>query len=55
MGGEALGLMKARCPSVGKCQDMEAGVGELVSRGRGDGIGDFRTGNEEKEYNLKCK
>jgi hypothetical protein len=32
---EVLRLVKARCPSVGKCQDREVGVGELVSRGRG--------------------
>ena len=36
MRGEALGPVKARCTSVGECQDREAGVGELVSRG---GIG----------------
>ena len=30
--------MKARCPSVGECQDREAEVGGLVSRGRGGGI-----------------
>jgi hypothetical protein len=36
---EALGLVKAWCPSVGECQDREAGVGALVSRGRGDGTG----------------
>ena len=33
MGGEALGPMKPQCPSVGECQDQEAGVGGLVSRG----------------------
>jgi hypothetical protein len=32
-GGEALGPEKAQCPSVGECQDREAGVGGLVSRG----------------------
>jgi hypothetical protein len=37
MGGEALGPVKAQCPSVGECQGREAGVGELVSRGRGRG------------------
>ena len=31
MRGEALGLMKALCPSVGECQDREAEVGGLVS------------------------
>ena len=38
MVGEALGPMKARCPSEGECQDREAGVGGLVSWGRGDRI-----------------
>jgi hypothetical protein len=31
--------MKTLCPSVGKCQGQEAGVGGLVSRG-GDGVGE---------------
>jgi hypothetical protein len=39
VGGEALGPVKARCPSVGECQDQEAGVGGLVSKGRGEGRG----------------
>ena len=39
MGGEALGPEKAGCPSVGECQDREAGVGGLVSRGKGRGRG----------------
>ena len=39
MGGEALCPMKALCPSVGECQGQEAGVGELMSRGRGKGRG----------------
>jgi hypothetical protein len=30
--GETLGPMKALCPSVGECQDQEAGVGGLVNR-----------------------
>jgi hypothetical protein len=34
--GEALGLMKARCPSVGEFKDRKAGVDELVSREKGD-------------------
>jgi hypothetical protein len=45
MGGEALGPVKALCPSTGKCQEQEwewvgwgAGVG-------GEGIGDFQSGN----------
>jgi hypothetical protein len=36
VGGEALGPVKAPCHSVGECQDREAGVGGLVSRGRGE-------------------
>jgi hypothetical protein len=43
MGGEALGPEKIRCPSVWECQDREAGVGGLMSRGRWDGIGGFIT------------
>jgi hypothetical protein len=31
MGGEALGLEKARCPTVGECQHREVGMGRLVS------------------------
>ena len=54
MGGEALGLVKAQCPSVGECQDREAGVGGWVkqyphrSREMWDGIGGFQRGNQEK-------
>ena len=44
MRGEALGLVKTPCPSVGECQAREAGVGGLVNRGRGDGIGGFSEG-----------
>ena len=39
MGGEALGPVKALCPSVEECQGQEVGVGGLVSRGRGKWIG----------------
>ena len=39
MGGEALGPVKARCPSVGECQEREVGVGELVNE-----IGRFSEG-----------
>ena len=35
MGGKALGPGTALCPSVEECQDQEAGVGGLVSKGRG--------------------
>jgi hypothetical protein len=48
MGGEYLGPVKARCPSVGECQDRESGVGGLVSRGWRDGIGGFWRGNKER-------
>jgi hypothetical protein len=42
MGGEALGPMKALCPSVGECQGQEVGVDGLVSKGRREGMGVFR-------------
>ena len=45
MGGQALGLVKILCPSIGECQGQEAEVSELGSRGMGEGIGDFRGGN----------
>jgi hypothetical protein len=48
MRGEAFSLVKAQCPSVGECQDREAGVGGLVSRGRGNGMGRDWRGNEER-------
>ena len=50
MGEEALDLVRALCPSVGECQDQEAGVGVLVSRGRGEeeGIWGFWRGNQER-------
>jgi hypothetical protein len=43
--GEILGSVKAQCPSLGECKDREAGVGELMSRGKGDEIGGFWKGN----------
>ena len=49
MRGEALGTVKGLCSSVGECQDREAGVGGLVSRPKGDGIGDFQRGNQGRE------
>jgi hypothetical protein len=48
MGRESLGPVKALCPSVGECQIQEAGVGGLVSRGSGEGIGGFQRGNQER-------
>jgi hypothetical protein len=38
MGGEVFVPEKARCPNVGQCQDREAGVGGLLSRGGGYGF-----------------
>jgi hypothetical protein len=38
MGGEALGLVKVLCPSVGECQGQEVIVSELGSRGKGRGF-----------------
>jgi hypothetical protein len=37
MGGEALGPVKVLCPSIGKCQGQEVGVGGLGRRGRWEG------------------
>ena len=45
IGGKALGLAKIICPSTGKFQGQEAGVDELGSREKGEGIGDFWRGN----------
>jgi hypothetical protein len=39
MGGEALGLVKVLCPSIGECQGQEAGVDSLRSRGGGRDMG----------------
>ena len=51
MAEEALGHVKAQCPSVGECQDREAGLGGLVIRRRGEVIGgrDFWRGNQKRE------
>jgi hypothetical protein len=35
-GKRGLCPVEALCPNVGECQDQEAGVGRLVSRGAGD-------------------
>ena len=42
---EALGPVKALCPSIGECWSYEAGVGGLVSRGMLEGIVSFHRGN----------
>jgi hypothetical protein len=52
MGGEALGPVKAQCPSVGECQGSQMGVGGWVGkhphRSRGDRIGGFQRENSER-------
>jgi hypothetical protein len=48
MGGEALGPEKAGCPRVKECQDREAGVGGLVSKGQGVWNRGFWEGNPGK-------
>jgi hypothetical protein len=55
MGREALGPVKALCPSGGECQGQEAGVGGLVSRGRVEGTGGFQKGSQERGQHLKGK
>jgi hypothetical protein len=53
IGGEALGPVKALCPSVGECQGQEAGVDGLVSRGRRESMGEAVFGGEtRKEDNI---
>ena len=52
---KALGPVKALCPSVGECQGQEAGVGELVSSGIGEGLRGFQSRNQERGQHLKCK
>jgi hypothetical protein len=42
MRGDALGPVKALCPSLGECQDRKIGEGGLVIRGRGGGRMVFR-------------
>jgi hypothetical protein len=50
MGGEALGPVKALCPSVGEYQGPQLGVGGLVSRGGGRGNRErgLLEGNQER-------
>jgi hypothetical protein len=48
MGGEALGPVKVLCPSIGKSQGQEAGVGWLGSR-VGGGDREFSEGKPEKQ------
>ena len=53
MGGESLGPVKVLCPIIGECQGQEAGVGVLVSRGKGERIrgGGFRR-ETRRRYNI---
>jgi hypothetical protein len=44
MGREGFDPVKVLCPSIAECQDQEAGVGTLVSRGRDFG-GEARKGD----------
>jgi hypothetical protein len=46
--GEALGLVKARCPSIGEFKDKEARVGWLVSRREAERIGRVLEEKEER-------
>jgi hypothetical protein len=55
MGREVLGPEKDLCLIVEECQDREEGVGGLVSRGGGEGIGNFEKGNQERGKHLKYK
>ena len=48
MGGEALGPVKVLCPNIWECLGQEAGVGGLVSKGSGEGIGGFPKGKPGK-------
>jgi hypothetical protein len=48
MGGEALGPVKALCPSVGECQGQAVDVGGLVRMERGEGIWGFQMGKPGK-------
>ena len=49
MGREALGPVKALCPSVGECQGQEVGLGGLGSKGKREGIRVF--GRETRKGN----
>jgi hypothetical protein len=52
MGGEAIGPVKALCPSIGECQGQEEGVGGLVSWERGKGVGVFGGENRKGDDNI---
>jgi hypothetical protein len=48
MGEEALGPVKVLCPSIRDFLGQDEGVGGLVSKGKGKGIGGFQRGNLER-------
>jgi hypothetical protein len=48
VGGEALDPVMVICPNIGDFQGQEVGMGGLVSRVRGEGIGGFGKGNQER-------
>jgi hypothetical protein len=50
---EALGPVKALCPSEGEYQSQEAGVSGLLSRGRGGGDRGFLEGKPGKGITFK--
>jgi hypothetical protein len=52
MRGEEVGLLKALCSSIWECQNREAGVGGLVSKGRWVRMGAF--GVEMKKGDNIC-
>jgi hypothetical protein len=52
MGGKAHGPGKARCCSIGECQNIEEGVAGLVIRRREYEIGGFGRGNQERGDNI---
>jgi hypothetical protein len=52
MGGEALGPVKALCPSIGECQNQEW---EWVVWGAGKGGGDFLEGKLGKAIKFEMK
>jgi hypothetical protein len=54
MVGEALGPLKALCPSVGVCQGQKVGVYRLVSRWMGEGMG-VSEGKPGKGITFECK
>ena len=54
MGGEALGHVKAQCPTVGECQGREAGVSGwgitlIETGGGGVGSADWGAGSRKED------